>query len=115
MRAAASKRNRLTFQRPQYISDGYGNTRGDFEDIFEARGSIRAKFGGEEVTAARLAGVQPITVSIRSTPMSRLVDESWRIYDKTESAIYNIRSIANPDQRNRMLEMLCHRGKGVVT
>lgn len=115
MRAATSKRNFLIFQRPSFESDGYGNTRGDFEDIFTARGAIRFKFGGEHVTASRLAGVQPLTIEIRSTAMSRLVDESWRVHDRTAMKYYNVRSIVNPDGRNRWIEILCDSGRGAAT
>lgn len=114
--AASSKRKLFAFELRPLTSDGYGNTEAvAFEERFRVHGQLMPRLGGETVMASRLSGSQPATIKLRSSPQLREVTPEWRIRDVKSGAVYNIRSIANPDQRDRELEFLCDTGTGVAT
>lgn len=112
---ASELRKRLAFERRADASDGGGNTKADFEEVFVTRGRVRPRLGGESVIAARLSGVRVASIKVRSTPETREVDESWRIRELQVDAngnyiFYDIKSLANADERNRYIEFLCEKG-----
>jgi len=101
-------RERVRFERRGDIeNDGHGTVIGDFEPMF---GSVAAKItprlGGETVISSRLQGVQPFTVTVRSSSDTRCVDATCRCVNERTGAIYDIRAISNPDQKNKFLDML---------
>ncbi|WP_375414630.1 head-tail adaptor protein [uncultured Bradyrhizobium sp.] len=116
MTTAGELRHRIAFDRRALIDDGAGNTEGDFEEQFVVSAKVQAKFGGEAVTAARLAGQQPIIVTIRQSSKTVLIGTDWRARDVRSSAnpdeqtVYNIRSIADPDDGGAWFEILCQSG-----
>jgi head-tail adaptor len=105
---AGKLRSRLEFQRREVSDDGYGNEiTGDFATVFEDMAEINPRMGSEPVLAARLQGLQPVTIRVRSSAQTRTVDATWRARDKRTGAIYAIVSpSADIDQKNRMLDML---------
>lgn len=110
-KAAGSKRRLFSFEEKGVQSeDEFGNTSRDFEEVFQAHGELIPRFGGETIMAARLSGKQPATIVVDSTVETRTVTTDWRIRDTNTNELFNIRSIANPDQRNRKLEFLCESG-----
>lgn len=96
---AGNLRIRLGFFQRENLSDGYGNTKGDYSDDpdFEEYAQGVPRLGGESVIAARLSGVQPLTFRVRQTPDTIEVNsEEWKIRDMDSGREYNIRSIVDP-------------------
>lgn len=106
-------RERLKFQsRRTTATDAYGNSQANFVDRFPAYASVRPLRGGSEpVIGARLTGVQPVVIRVRSSSLTRLIATDWRAVDERDaSKVYNIRAVSNPDQRNREIEILAEAG-----
>lgn len=121
MPSAADLEHRVAFaKRPAQADDGYGNTEGPFVEHHVVWAGVRPRFGGEAVLAGRLSGVQPYTITVRSSPEMLEVTPEWRARHACDGACgvpegieFNIRSIADPDRRNHWLEMLCESGVAV--
>ena len=111
-RGAGKLRDRLHFQRRALVDDGYGNEQsGDWETQFTADASLVPLRGGETVLAARLSGIQPFVIRIRSNVASREVNTSWRIVDARQpSRVFNIMAIVDPDNKNAWLDITATQG-----
>ncbi|MDX0597154.1 head-tail adaptor protein [Sinorhizobium medicae] len=105
-------RQRLHFQKRPEGEDDYGNPQsGPYETVFTVAAELIPLRGGEPVQAARLVGVQPYTVRIRSCAAAREVTTAWRIVDaRNASRVMNIRTVTNPDQKNAWLDLLVDDG-----
>jgi head-tail adaptor len=90
--------------------DDYGNTQSEFVEQFVVAAKVVARFGGEAVTAARLAGQQPVNITVRQSSQSRQVTTDWRARDVRSGTVYNIRSITDPENDLAWFEMLCQSG-----
>lgn len=102
---------RLMFQRRALTSDGYGNNQGDWADEFACDAWVREKLGGEVVLQERLAGRQPLTITVRYFSRTAAVTPEWRAVDARDpSRVFNLRSKANPDGRNRWIEFAADEG-----
>lgn len=110
MARARQLRDRVAFEARERVVDQLGNEEGAFVARLSCAAEIRAKFGGEAVTAARLAGEQPAVITIRQTEATREITTDWRARDERTGVIYNIRSIADPDGGRCWLELLCQSG-----
>ncbi|MHC2540409.1 head-tail adaptor protein [Sinorhizobium meliloti] len=110
--SAGRMHQRLHFQKRSIVDDSYGNeVAGPFETVFTTAAELIPLRGGEPVQAARLVGVQPYTVRIRSCAAARDVTPSWRIVDaRNASRVMNIRTVTNPDQKNAWLDLLVDDG-----
>lgn len=87
-----------------------GNTESVFAEQFRVFAKVQAKFGGEAVTAARLTGQQPVTITVRQNSMTRQITTDWRAIDVNEETEYAIRSIVDPDDSGAFFEILCQTG-----
>ncbi|RVL12616.1 head-tail adaptor protein [Sinorhizobium meliloti] len=110
--SAGRMHQRLHFQKRSIVDDSYGNeVAGPFETVFTTAAELIPLRGGEPVQAARLVGVQPYTLRIRSCVAAREVTTSWRIVDaRNASRVMNIRTVSNPDQKNAWLDLLVDDG-----
>lgn len=110
--SAGRMHQRLHFQKREAIDDGAGNeVSGPYETVFTSAAELIPLRGGEPVQAARLVGVQPYTVRIRSCAAAREVTTAWRIVDaRNASRVMNIRTVTNPDQKNAWLDLLVDDG-----
>ena len=110
--AAGGMRARLRFERRGYLDDGAGNAEeaGPFEARFFRQARLVPLKGGEDVIAARLAGRQPVAIEVRSDSDTRTITTAWRAVDQRSGAEYNIRSIADMDQKRAWLTLLCETG-----
>jgi len=114
-------RERVVFlKRASTVGDGAGNYGGAFTPVlagngqpFECAARIMPKLGGEEVTAARLQGVQPMVITERGGAIVRAITPQHAIKDVRHGVIYNIKSISNPDERGIQYEMICEAGKAL--
>lgn len=98
---------RVVFQRRGAIPDGHGNEiAGDWTDQFDEPARLRPRIGGEEVLGARLTGVQPFVLTVRSSARTRTITPAWRAVDARTGTVYEITSLANTDERNGYIEMM---------
>jgi head-tail adaptor len=109
---AGKMRERLEFQKREMVDDGFGNeVAGDFVTVFTDAAELIPLKGGEPVIAARLSGVQPFIVRVRSSTATRDVTTAWRAIDaRNAPRIFNITSVANYDQKNAYLDMMATQG-----
>lgn len=112
MPQARQLRERIAFEVRAVVADSLGSVEGAFVERFTCAAGIQAKFGGEAVTAARLAGQQPVIITVRQFADTLEVTPAWRARDVRSGVIYNIRSIADPDAGGKWLELLCQSGVG---
>lgn len=110
--SAGRQREKLHFQKRAKVDDGYGNeVAGDFATVFTDVAELVPLRGSETVQAARLTGVQPYTVRIRSCAASREITPAWRAVDaRNDKRVFNIRTVTNPDQKSAWLELLVDDG-----
>ncbi|MBZ9973507.1 head-tail adaptor protein [Mesorhizobium sp. BR1-1-12] len=115
---------RVTFQVRGDLTDPYGNTTpgaGPFADVFTISARLAPmvpRLTVEAVTAARLAALQPYNLTVRSCADTRAVTPAWRVYDARKGMaddvpirFWNIKTVINPDERGRYIEMLCVEGE----
>lgn len=116
---AVELRASVGFYKRAVISDGYGNSQGDFatEPEFTCAANIKPRLGGEAVLAGRLEGKNLVNITVRQSSDTSAVTTDWRAKNERSGELYNIRSIIDPDentaQHGRFWEMLCE--KGVAT
>ncbi len=110
--SSGALRVKLHFQYKAMVDDGYGNEQaGPWQTIFTDFAELIPLRGGEPVLAARLTGVQPYVVRVRSHTASREVTPSWRAVDvRNPKRVLNIRSVSDQDQTNAWLEMMADDG-----
>jgi SPP1 family predicted phage head-tail adaptor len=108
--SAGELRERVTFQQRSYQSDGYGNSEGDFGDAFTVAARIKPARGAESIQAARLAGREPVVITVRYSSDTAEIRTEWRAYDARSQKYYNIRSIVNPDEHKAYLDLECDGG-----
>lgn len=106
-------RQRITFETRNVSPDGAGNTETTGWTSQFARGArVHPLRGGEEVTAARLQGTQPVIITVRSDSQTRTIDSTWRANDQRNGVVYDIKSISNNDEKNIYLDLMCVAGVG---
>ena len=112
---AGKLNKRVAFDAPKKVKDGHGGAQNGFADDADATkvwANFRYLRGGEIVQAERLAGRQPIVITVRNSPQSRAIDASWRMrYSAGES--YNIRSGPVPSDNRLYLEFTVEGGVAV--
>lgn len=108
---AGSLSEKVTFSKRIEQDDGYGGSYGQWVDQFDEPARLAPRTGSEPVIAARLTGIQPFTLTVRSSTRTREVTPAWSIKNARSGATYNIKAITNPDERNAMLEMLVVEGE----
>ena len=107
---AGALRHRVTFQREVPTPDGGGGSVSTWEDRYTVWASLRPERGSERLAAGRLEASLALVMTVRSSSESRSVTEAWRVV--ANGVPHQIRSISNPDQRNKYLEMILERGVG---
>ncbi|HWY14430.1 MAG TPA: head-tail adaptor protein [Rhizomicrobium sp.] len=108
---AGDARWRVAFDKRPPAADGAGNVEGSaWEEQFRRFARVTPLKGGEEVTAARLQGMQPAIVRVRADSSTRMVTPQWRLRDINSGTAYNIKSISNEDERRIWLTMMCSAG-----
>lgn len=110
--SAGKRRQLLLFQQRADADDGYGNVKAGWQDVFETSAELIPQKGGEPVIAARLAGIQPYIIRIPSCDAARQVTTAWRAIDKRDtSRVFNITTVSNNDQKNRMIDIMATQGE----
>lgn len=115
--SAGELRQRVTFSQRAVISDGYGNEEGEFQDQFTVHARIQPRLGGETVIAARLQGVQPVTIRVRQSTDTRQIDATWRVENAVTHVKYNIRTVVDPEEHTsdhgKWIDILAEAGVSV--
>lgn len=105
---AGQLRKRLYFERSKRTDDGGGGAAITWLPAWACWGSIAPERGREALAAGRLESSNAAIIRIRSSAAAREVDASYRVKDGDD--VYDIRSIINPDQRGKYLEMTAEKG-----
>lgn len=109
--SAGCLREKISFQVKVTSPDDYGNEQTEWQTQFTAAAELIPLKGGEPVIAARLTGVQPYIIRIRSHPAARDVTTAYRAVDaRNPSRMFNITSAANIDQKNAYIDMMATQG-----
>jgi head-tail adaptor len=70
-------RETVTLQ--QHALDANGDRLGPWTDMFAAPARVLARTQGEQVLQQRVAGTQPIEITLRLDRFSALIDTDWRV------------------------------------
>lgn len=108
--SAGALRERVTFRKREDVDDGFGGTQGQWVDQFTEPAGLVPRLGSEPVVASRLQGIQPYTLTIRSSQRSRQITPAWQAKNARTGVLYDIKAITNPDGRNAWLELLVVEG-----
>jgi len=90
----------------------YGNTESTWVEQFACRAQFIHLRGGEDVIAARLEGRHLQIIRVRASSETRLVTTDFRVVDKRNSDIFNVRDVTHNVDR-QWIDFLVE--KGVAT
>jgi len=99
-------RGKVRFDRREETRNEYNEVVGEWVTFATVAARVRYMRGGESVLAQRLTGVQPVVVTVRSSPATRGIKLSDRAIDARTGDALNIESLA-PDERGDFIEILC--------
>jgi SPP1 family predicted phage head-tail adaptor len=108
---AGNLNKRVVFESAQSSDDAGGGNVVTWTNFATVWGGFSPERGRERLEAGRVEGASMGVLRVRSSSQTRQITTAYRV--KIDGVPYNIRSIENPDQRNRGLEMLVE--KGVAT
>jgi SPP1 family predicted phage head-tail adaptor len=109
---AGDLRERIAFDQRVELDDGAGNTVGDWAEQFTVAARVLPLKGSEAVQAARLAGQQPVVITVRMSRQARQIGPEWRARNTRTSAVYAITAPpANMDERGQFLDILATAGR----
>lgn len=108
--SAGRLRDRVTFQESVDTPDAAGGVYQSWRNVVTVWGALQEERGRERVEAGRLeSGVAGI-LTVRSSSETRDLGAANRVV--VNEINYQIRSISNPDRRNKYLELVVERGGG---
>lgn len=102
----------FAFDKPTSQSDGQGGQENGWQEVFQCRGRMLVRRGGEEVIAARLKGVQPVVITIREVDQVVELLPEYRARDLDTGKTYNITSLVIAENR-RDLEITATHGVAI--
>lgn len=99
---------RVAFTRPTRTDDGAGGV--DIASVlqFTVWGQLIPERGKEALEAGRVQSSSMATIRVRSSSLTRQIDTDWTAV--IAGASYQIRSIANIDQRREYLDLVAELG-----
>lgn len=109
-RAAGRLKQRVAFEQRVTQSDGYGNKRGAFAEIFRCSAGFETESGRETVLGARLEGRQTMSVRVRSYPNTLLVTSDWRMRDLRTDVSYAIVAPPAETSDRQFIDLTVERG-----
>lgn len=108
---AGQLRHRVTFQIENRTDDGGGGASIEWSTAATVWGSFAPERGNEKLEAGRLEASVAGLLKVRSSTETRAIEAgTHRVLIADQP--YQIRSITNPDRRDRFLEMTVERGVG---
>jgi SPP1 family predicted phage head-tail adaptor len=99
---------RVTFQQQVRTPDGGGGAALTWGNDIEVWGGFAPERGQERLEAGRLEAALAGVLKVRYSSEIAAVDASWSVTIDGER--HQIRSISNPDQKTRIVEMTVERG-----
>lgn len=109
--AKTALRDRVRIERRAIVpDDGFGNTRGDWEELATLSADILELTGGEFVQAAKLEGRGVCTVMLRASALTRSITADDRIVDRSLDRVMNIRHVAQPRLKSIYVLLTCEYG-----
>jgi SPP1 family predicted phage head-tail adaptor len=107
---AGTLRHRITVQRRSSAVDSFGQQTTTWTTVATVWASIEPSGGKELMAAQSMAIDQPSTITIRWQPMfaNPMAVAAMRILYGTR--IFDIHASNNPEERNRVLVLLCSEG-----
>ena len=108
---AGRLRKIVSFQVRDTTADAYGNATDDtWSESFKTRGELTETGGRERIMAGALQAPASGVLRVRSTSLTRAMTTANSVV--IDDVRWNVRSLVNPDQRNRFLEMIVERDVG---
>ncbi len=98
-RSAGDLFYRFAFDKRVDQQDGYGNTKGAWQEQFQRRAGVTHIRGGEAVMADRLQGQYTQIVFVRACSQSKLITPDWRARDVRTGVVFNIREVTATTDR----------------
>lgn len=88
----------VTFR--QRAADANGSRTGAWADVVTRAARVQPLRGGEGVQAARLAGQQPVIITVRRDATTATIDNAWSVRDARNSAIvWDVASVILTEDR----------------
>jgi SPP1 family predicted phage head-tail adaptor len=101
---AGTLNKRATFQSLVTTPDGAGGSTQAWADYVTVWAQLSPERAREKIQQGRIADNQAGVLRVRSSTATRLVDDTYRVV--VDGVTYDMRSHANPDQVNDMLEFI---------
>lgn len=98
---------RVAFDARADADDGHGNRVGAWQERFVVSARVVPRIGGESVVGARLAGVQPLEITVRASPQTRAIGSDWRVRHGGET--YLITAPPALSERGDEVRILCRK------
>lgn len=76
---------RVTFQQRAAGTNGVRD--GDWQTVVTRDARIQPLKGGETVQAARMAGRQPVIITVRRDSLTKTIDNAWRAIDARDATL----------------------------
>ena len=107
---AGPRRKRVAFERRAETDDGAGNKVGAWTPLnIERWAQVKPLGGTEEAFAGGLRATAARQIWVRSDSQTRTLTTDDRVIEGGRA--WNIKVIENPDQRDKMLKLICEAGK----
>lgn len=101
---------RVALDAPTQAANGQGGMLLGWAEQYRCAAHMRFLRGSEAVIAARLAGRQPVVITVRNCAAARAVTVDWRIRDVRSGLDYNVRTAPVPSQDRAWLEITAESG-----
>lgn len=115
MTGAGALFEKVGFDPPVEADDGYGGKTVGWDEhgAVVRRAHFRYLRGGETVQAERLAGRQPVVVTVRADSATRALGSDWRMRDLVRGTVYAVKEPPRLSDDRLWLEILCESGVAV--
>lgn len=90
--SAGELREKLRFESPAPVDDGYGNETAGWTAEFKVWAGLRNLKGGEDVMAERLEGRQPVVIRVRRSARTLDIRSDWRAVHVASGAVYQLKA-----------------------
>lgn len=101
--SAGKLRERVTFE--ERGLDDNGDRLGEWLPVTTVWARIMTLKGSEPVLQQRLQGVQPVVITVRSSPVLREATTAWRAVHERTGQPFNIRAVT-PDEKRAFIDFL---------
>lgn len=106
---AGQLKERFAFDKRNDVADGYGNTVAGWIEQYQCATRRQMLRGGESVIAARMQGVRPMLLTVRSCVAAREITTDWRARDVRTGETFNVRTVS-PSEDRSYIDILCESG-----